>query len=454
MTFSIKNLGRINHAEIDIKPLTLFIGKNDSGKTYCASAIWAIINFIKNPANQLKNKKIINFIDEFFNEKTKKETKKTSINLTKEEIRRINNGIKRKISLKNKDIIKNSIGINQINDGFIQYNPKNSKFEEIKITLSSEQITKKTEGIENVEIIINYSLYLDEVKVKSGYYSGSVSISLLKNYIKREIIADTNGFSFFGENWTKLRNTTYIPAARTGIMLAIDYFISASMKKSSFSLFDIRSTKEPIMPGPIMDFANKLGDPLIRFRSSRVNKENPLTPILPGKYTYSDSSGYQYTPENLDHPIPLAASSSLVTELAGFSLLIEGKNSGSCIIFEEPEAHLHLEAQREMAKILAKLVNQGNILIITTHSDTFLQQINNLITLHDHPNSELLMQELDISKKQTIDRNIACAYDFQCEDGVTIANKIKIQKTGFAAQSINEVLIKLTEETYRINEGI
>ncbi|QRI92456.1 AAA family ATPase [Delftia lacustris] len=46
MTLNIQNLGRIAQAKIDVKPLTLFIGKNDSGKTYCASSLWSFIKFI------------------------------------------------------------------------------------------------------------------------------------------------------------------------------------------------------------------------------------------------------------------------------------------------------------------------------------------------------------------------------------------------------------------------
>ena len=34
--------GKIEHAEISIKPLTFFIGDNNSGKSYLLSLIWAI----------------------------------------------------------------------------------------------------------------------------------------------------------------------------------------------------------------------------------------------------------------------------------------------------------------------------------------------------------------------------------------------------------------------------
>jgi hypothetical protein len=42
MKFSIKNLGSINHADIDLKPLTIFLGENGTGKTWAAYTIAGI----------------------------------------------------------------------------------------------------------------------------------------------------------------------------------------------------------------------------------------------------------------------------------------------------------------------------------------------------------------------------------------------------------------------------
>ncbi|MFD2722214.1 AAA family ATPase [Ignatzschineria indica] len=47
MQFIVENVGKIDRATFDLKPLTIFIGQNNSGKTYAASALWAAINSIK-----------------------------------------------------------------------------------------------------------------------------------------------------------------------------------------------------------------------------------------------------------------------------------------------------------------------------------------------------------------------------------------------------------------------
>ena len=43
----IDNLGAIKSANIDIKPLTVFIGKNNTGKTYVTYALYGFIDFFR-----------------------------------------------------------------------------------------------------------------------------------------------------------------------------------------------------------------------------------------------------------------------------------------------------------------------------------------------------------------------------------------------------------------------
>ena len=112
--------------------------------------------------------------------------------------------------------------------------------------------------------------------------------------------------------------------------------------------------------------------------------------VLQGRIDLDESNGLPY-PEivyeqtGID-PSPgtftLDHTSSMVSELAPLVLFLKYLvTTGNLLILEEPESHLHPGAQRQMARGIARLVNAGIKVIITTHSDMFVAQINNLLRL-------------------------------------------------------------------------
>lgn len=103
---------------------------------------------------------------------------------------------------------------------------------------------------------------------------------------------------------------------------------------------------------------------------------------------------FSYRGEGMDVALPLHATSSMITEMTPFLLVLKGRFSTGLLIFEEPEAHLHLSAQRAMARAIARLLNSGMRMVITTHSDTFLQQINNLMALHERRHDGKMIADL------------------------------------------------------------
>lgn len=79
---------------------------------------------------------------------------------------------------------------------------------------------------------------------------------------------------------------------------------------------------------------------------------------------------FVYAPNN-DSGVsfPMASSSSMVTELAPIVAFLRSHiEAGDLLIIEEPEAHLHPAAQQRLAGVLAYMVRQGLRVLITTHS--------------------------------------------------------------------------------------
>ena len=78
--------------------------------------------------------------------------------------------------------------------------------------------------------------------------------------------------------------------------------------------------------------------------------------------------------------------SSMVSELAPVVLYLRHLvQRGNVLIVEEPESHLHPAMQAAFARELARLVRTGVRVVITTHSEWFLEQIGNLVRLFSLP---------------------------------------------------------------------
>lgn len=152
--------------------------------------------------------------------------------------------------------------------------------------------------------------------------------------------------------------------------------------------------------------------------------------------------------------LPLHLASSMITELAPFLALLRSRNGFEALIFEEPEAHLHLSAQREMARALVKIVNLGIPVVITTHSDTFVQQINLLMHLHGHKRRDELMAKFGYEANETLDPEKARAYEFVDDgSGRTVAKELKKEEEGFVVPSLNETLADLAKELYEFDKS-
>ena len=107
-----------------------------------------------------------------------------------------------------------------------------------------------------------------------------------------------------------------------------------------------------------------------------------------------------------------------------------------------------------MARALARLVNSGVNVLVTTHSDTFVQQINNLMHLYSHPRKSELMQELGYEEADLINPEHAKAYEFSDDGEKTKVSEVKKEPGGFMVPSLNDTLVKLARETIALHEDV
>lgn len=180
----------------------------------------------------------------------------------------------------------------------------------------------------------------------------------------------------------------YLPADRTGVVHSHSLVVSSLIRRTT------PSENRPGMPKPTM--SGVLGD--FYYRMSTMNgsdgdfgelggqiERNILDgTIITKRDAGTSQPAFFYLPTRWDakRQLPLMSTSSMISELAPVVLYLRNLvRKGDLLIIEEPESHLHPAVQAELAVYIAKLVRSGVKVIVTTHSEWLLEQFGNLARL-------------------------------------------------------------------------
>ena len=156
------------------------------------------------------------------------------------------------------------------------------------------------------------------------------------------------------------------------------------------------------------------------------------TQVLHGKIDFDESVGLPFPDIAYETPtgkFTLNQTSSMVSELAPLILFLKYLvRPGDLLILEEPESHLHPAAQRQLARGIVRLVNAGVKVLITTHSETFIGQINNLLRISYA--SKRWLREHNFEPEDCIAHNEVGAYQFAWDEsqGGSIVKELEVHK--------------------------
>lgn len=457
-TLHVENVGKVVEADIQIAPLLCFVGDNNSGKSYMMTLLWGIIQY----GYVLFPKKSPSMAD-------------------------MSDNYKKCYYWVKKQLDNEEAEINQeIADCYIQW------FNELLERYRNKLLEK----------LFNYVVPSKKIEIREFYLEGALKVSFYSSIEKViPFLKNTKEFIpadalFFGRDkeyrYTdddilrinariclkllsgKLNSqdsglvhdykALYLPASRTGILLVFkrlvsrsidDGFLGAKLTRPYIDFINLLFNLEKVEPDQLSSRRAKL----LTFVQDKVMSGD--IEIIKGKVPT-----FRYKPNASQKPLPLHITSSVVTEVAPLSLLLQSDTHFQTLIIEEPEAHLHPALQKVMAQCIIRLVNSGYNVWITTHSDVILQHINNMIKFHHlsvvgkgsmPKKCYELMKKFQYEEQDIIDPNKIAMYQFDHQDEpqmrIATANKMSAEIQSIGQMKIADVYVELGTDGLKNKDG-
>ncbi|KIM09640.1 MAG: hypothetical protein KU38_08860 [Sulfurovum sp. FS08-3] len=463
MKLKVEQLAKIEEATIEVKNLTIFVGKNSTNKSYMAHTVYMVNKVLSNDFH-MSVPETFKYYHKFFNQYLQSEVAQKDMQL----LATINFTVsttKDKIQLSNYDHFINrrkvifdfsSIDISRVIQNIIDF-----IFKHIFLKLINQSFNINQTVIENI-FFDHFSTFFKDDKFEINSHKKEDDTVLLLEEIFFSIF-------FLFDKHRHVVQEFYFPASRTGFVLAFDEIVSGVMRGQ----FSNKSTTTQ-MTEPMIDFLSNFSDirsgifdddkKKKKFKDDNIVKFYKFieTRIIKGKIieeqtTHSYTKFYLETTNNQKLDLHLSSSASvellpLVIFLKHFSTLKD-----KLLVIEEPEAHLHPKAQIEMARLLVMLSNAGAKVLITTHSDYILNEISNCIKLSNATDEkkQAYLERYGLDEDTVISANDVSAYLFRdIEDKTIEVQELTVDKYGIANDNFDDILDELLERTDEINEMV
>ena len=387
---AVKNFGPIAEATVDLRPLTVFVGPSNTGKTYFSTLIYAL-HGVFNSFPQLPgmSREILYMgFQSLFSSRDPRE-----IGLTLKKLNTLGRSFKfSDLPQEIRDMVQSEIKDSEnLHAELKRCFDLDSITELIRLEddqsnkmLVSLEVSKENQNLWN----FNFESFKSEVVAYRSVNKNAV-LQLTERLASKERL-DIDDFSLFGSPFelnSHPGNRVYLPAARSGIMQSHRVIASSLVERATRG--GLAPLEVPTFSGIVADFMQQL----ILYKEFEVPDEgitqlaeNIESDVLAGQILMKPTpSGYPeflYRPQDTEKEVRLTRAASMVSELAPLVLFLRGGiRPGDMLIIEEPEAHLHPGAQTDIALTLAGLVRAGVRVVVTTHSDWILKEIANLIRI-------------------------------------------------------------------------
>lgn len=445
MKFEISNLGYIKQAEIELGDLTIICGKNNTGKTYVNYAIYGFLTTwlsridFNIEENEIEKLFQTGFLIIDLSEYTEKFIKSMS-----------------KVSQWYSELLPI---IFEVNKKLFTEASFLAKLDDFDPSYLGIELRKQLGGFYSNQPIVKVKKD-PEKKILEVIMSGQKKDDIIFYDNVKEFINEAIGLFFAGQYCLR---TFIITSERTGVSL---FYKELDLKKNNimtqmmnkkltdqkfdFDFFGMLDYKIAVYSKPVQDEINFVRNlDTISHQTGELAENNPeimdlLIDIIGGDYNVTDySMSFKFTEDNKPQEIPLYSASSTVKSLMNLYFYLKHlAKPGDILIIDEPELNLHPENQRKLAKLFTRLTKCGLKLLMTTHSDYLIKELNNLIILkNDFERKSELMQEYKYSEEDMLEPDKVRVY---IAENNTL-NPAKITPLGIEVPTFDDEIINMTD---------
>ena len=464
MRLKVENFGPIVNADIEIKPLTVIIGKNNAGKSMLAQLIFTLLALTEarlprrhflSMIRYARQRDIviiprissITFDFEDFEKRVKGLKEITPYSITKTIINTIIDNstqplhdtlrslLEQNFAIELRDLINLNSDYAKVECTYFEYSTikfiiaKDSSLSfkfDIKIEELIEHILKNKAISKDINRYIDFMKErIPESRKSSSYFTLTPLVGKISEFIFPERV---------------LRSSLYIPAGRAGLLEGYEAVSSALIALAPTA--PLRGISMPPIPGMASEFYSVI---MLRLEG----REGPFAKIaesfkevIEGDISFEKLKApkgkskmvYKFKFKDKEATMDLIHAASMIKELAPIYLVVkELIDKGYTLIIEEPESHLHPAAQIKLMEIFAKLVNEGLNIIITTHSDLLLRKLAHLIMeASNESKADVFLKPEDVA-----------VYLLKSNEGGYVSQKVNILEE---MPTFDEVIQQLYEE--------
>ena len=449
MKVHIKNLGAIKEGEMEIKPLTLLCGANNTSKTY---ALYVVYGLLKNavawnmekwePLKSYEGGTLTFELDKFIEEHWQKFQTKISTQTTA--------SLSEFFAADKGNFSESRVGI---------------KFDLQTVLAAAKQETISIPASRKASASSQRTLRSPVVRIQKKKDQFAVNITceeLDPDGPPFEQVRRTLSRRLSDLVWRLLigRDALLLPAERGGLHL-----FRTELNANRTHLLHRSSNPQQTLFDDIASYAQPIADyiDLLNAFESLKRNEGQLADlatwlqnyIVGGQYAVSESGTFQFQPNDVGHSLNLHLSSSTAKSYFGLWFYLKHLGEpGDVLMIDEPELNLHPDNQRRIARLLTMLVNRGVWVVLSTHSDYIVRELNNLIILsNEFEGRDRLQKEYGYQPNDQLDPDKVAAYCFAQQGekkGVAIVPMEIDASLGIKAETFDRVINDLNNSSYEL----